>query len=572
MVFTAPRDGPAGGLPAPRRIAWLLRVNRLLGGNRMWATKAYAFAAAFRGGSWPDEADPSRISRWETGSVRVPYLAVRRYEELLGLPPRYLTGAVDTVNRYSAPGTGRDPGGGRLLLARPPRAAAAAGSRVDLVLDAATSGAVVTGADWDDLTVFLATEPGMRLRARDWSAVAHRLLTETVVSDGPAWQQRFEAFNRLLAHPAGGPAAVAAVAAWAADPTNHAYVETVCLLDGSTHPDAARHLLAQLAAPTNEDAHYGALLGCVRKLRHGHLGPEQIRAVAGHAAGLSREPGSRYHDTRTLARSVFALAGSRAPAALSPALREELRRLPASAGPGVPVRRDGERGAVRQDSRVARIVASAVSSAPWGNDRLQDTILPLLVDEALHDPVYDVRLHALLLLRVTPYRTPLAAAVSREIARLGFGRDAGTVIRLFHALGKLGGPAERRQAERVVLRGGAPAGVADAAARALAHMGGRSGDEFWEPALALHTAAVRAGSELSARLVRDLVYALGIGGEQHHLRALAQDRRLPEALRCRAAWWVRLPAHLHRSATASDAGTAGAPPRRPAPHHPENPT
>ncbi|MFF3851470.1 hypothetical protein [Streptomyces sp. NPDC002328] len=553
---THPAGGPGGGLTARRRTAWLLRVNRLHGANREWADRAYAFAAAFPGGSWPHEADPGKISRWETARVGVPYLAVRRYEELLALPPHFLTSAVDTFNRYLLPGVPGVPGvpgapapaqAPRLRLARPAHHEAALDGRADAVLDAATSGDAVTGADWDDLTVFLAARPGMRLRSADWSAVAHRLLVETVVSDGPEWRQRFEAFNRLLEHPSGARAAVGAVGDWAADPAQLAYIETVCLLDGSPHPDAARHVLAQLAAPTNDDAHYGALLACVRKLRHGHFAPDQIGRVAAHAAELFHDPGhgpgARHRDLRALGGSVLALARSRAAGGLPPSLRGPAdgthaiaasRAVTAHAGPGV-------------TPSAVRIADSAVSLLPSATGRFDDRVLPVLLDEALADPVSDVRLHALLLLSATPYRAPLATAVGREIDRLGLCRDTDAVTRLFQALSILGGPAERRRAERVVLRGGVPAPVADAAARALAHMGGSSGDDFWDRAFRLHSASARAGHELGARVLRDLVYALGISGDRTRVRLLADDRRLPAPLRSRARWWACLPPYASRT-------------------------
>ncbi|MEU3253378.1 XRE family transcriptional regulator [Streptomyces sp. NPDC006997] len=525
---------PTGGgrLSARHRTAWLLRVNRLYGASPEWATRAYAFAAAFRGGCWPDQADPSRISRWETAVTEVPYLAVRRYEELLALPPDHLSSAVDTLNRYLSPGA---------PLARPPRHLAALGHRVDDLLDAVTGHDTVTGTDWDELTAYLAARSSLRLRSSDWSAVAHRLLTETVVSDGRAWRQRFEAFNRLLGHPSGAPAAIAALADWAADPTNQAYIETVCLLDGSAHPDAARSVLAQLADPTNDDARYGALLACVRKLRHGHFRPDQVGQVAGYAAELLRETGARFHDTRVLAGSVLDLARARDPGGLPPSLRARAGGADATGPPPESVAPETRRHLA---VLVARIAGSAVSLLPRQTGRFHDTTLPVLLEEALTDPVFDVRLHALLLLYATPYRAPLATAVGREITRLGFGRDTEATVRLFHALGILGGPAERRQAERVVLRGGVPAAVADAAARALAHTGGRSGDDFWTTALSLHGAAAHAGSDLSVRVLGDLVYALGIGGDRHWLRLLAADPRLPPALRSRARWWTHLPPYV----------------------------
>src|SRR5215211_208511 len=77
-------------------VGWLLRVNRLYGPTQRWV-RAGAFAEAFQGGVWPEWTSASRVSRWETAAVRVPYLAVRRYEDLLELPVNALVAIIDTV-------------------------------------------------------------------------------------------------------------------------------------------------------------------------------------------------------------------------------------------------------------------------------------------------------------------------------------------------------------------------------------------------------------------------------------------------------------------------------------------
>src|SRR5579862_4217501 len=91
--------GPPGMPGCPRvreRIAWMLRVNRFFGPDERWS-RASAFAAAFRGGCWPGTGNESKISRWETATLRVPYQAVRRYEQLLELPPGLLTSTADNI-------------------------------------------------------------------------------------------------------------------------------------------------------------------------------------------------------------------------------------------------------------------------------------------------------------------------------------------------------------------------------------------------------------------------------------------------------------------------------------------
>src|SRR5258707_15491058 len=101
--------GAGGSTPdTSLRVAWLLRVNRLLGPGQDW-TRTATFAAAFQGGCYPRGVSESTVSRWETGAGRATFLTVRRYEELLALPPGLLVATADTIYRYAKPGTAGAP-------------------------------------------------------------------------------------------------------------------------------------------------------------------------------------------------------------------------------------------------------------------------------------------------------------------------------------------------------------------------------------------------------------------------------------------------------------------------------
>ncbi|MFF7332336.1 XRE family transcriptional regulator [Streptomyces sp. NPDC008150] len=504
------------------RTAWLLRVNRLYGRADEW-TRGYAFARAFPGGSWPLPADPSRVSRWETARTDVPYGAVVRYEELLGLAPGLLTSAIDTVNRYVTPAPGP-------LLSRPGPDGGPPGQRTADLLDAVTSRTVVAAADWDDLTATLTARPGLWLRPGDWYTLCERLLTETVISDGTGWKQRFEAFSRLLHHPAAQRHAIAACADAAHVPDAQALVETVCLLDTSAHADAAHHVLAQLRDPVNDDAFHGALLACVRKLAHGHFTPEQAGAVSAVCADLLHDTSVRYDDARALAA---VLLGSVAPEDLVPSAHAALRRgLPGTGGPP-PVPAD--------PWLVRRVADATVAALPREIPRFEDAVLPVLVREVLYAPVSDVRMHAALLLAATPYRAPLARALKTEVVR-----SPGTrlLLRLLTALRNLGADTERPWAERLVLHPLTPAPVAGAAAQALGHLGGRSDDTFWTAAIARHTPLPGSTNRAGVHVLRGLVYALGMSGDTVRLAGLAGSRAQPDEVRAPARWWGRVPAHL----------------------------
>ncbi|HEX3782709.1 MAG TPA: hypothetical protein VHX38_23835, partial [Pseudonocardiaceae bacterium] len=141
--------------------------------------------------------DSSKISRWETARLRVPYLAIRRYEELLELSLTHLTSIVDTLYWYVSP-TGD---GANELHSRRPTGHANPRRRVDELVEQMCSRQLVTGSEWEELTVLLAAMPReLTLPQEIWTPLAERLISETIISDR-VWFPRFASFNRLLAHP-----------------------------------------------------------------------------------------------------------------------------------------------------------------------------------------------------------------------------------------------------------------------------------------------------------------------------------------------------------------------------------
>ncbi|MFF7194825.1 XRE family transcriptional regulator [Streptomyces sp. NPDC008079] len=509
------------------RAAWLLRVNRLYGREPRWA-KGDSFARSFHGGSWPAQVSVSSISRWETGVTRVGHSAVRRYEQLLGLPPGQLTATIDILHRYAAPSAGAVP-----LLARAPGDLGAAERRVDTLLDRALDDAPVTGADWDELTVLLVLHPQLRLRSRDWTALAERLLTESLVSDGLAWQQRHEALNRVLGHPSGQVAAVSACIAWAADAHNQVFLEPVCLLDSSAHPDAASGVLAQLARPTNDSAFLGALLACVRKVRLQHFDRPQSAVLARLVKQVAYDADGRQAEERALAAVVS--------------------RMLDGAPPSLPARTRTGAGERYGSDIAARVTASALSAVSREIPRFTDPLLPLLVREMLLHPVFDMRLYAAMMVAATPYRAPVAAAMSYELSRLAVARDVTLAGRLLEALRIVGGTAERPLVQRLALAPTLPEAVVRAATSALAHMGGVSPRSFWENALALTPAAGGASRPAGGRAASAAVYGLGISGETDLLRRVSGDLRIPSKTRAAASWWLRLPSRVRAGGAAKRA-------------------
>jgi hypothetical protein len=210
----------------------MLRVNRFFGADERWS-KASAFAAAFRGGCWPGTGNESKISRWETATLRVPYQAIRRYEQLLELPPGLLTATADNIHGYYCADQ-RCPGAGGWSL---PRQGEVPVTRIGELIDKASSTEVMTGQEWDELTREIAAVPNFFISpATTWTALAQRLLQEQLIANRVACFQRRSGLIRLLNHPVAQQAAIAACASLAADPVNQIGLEAVCALDITEHP------------------------------------------------------------------------------------------------------------------------------------------------------------------------------------------------------------------------------------------------------------------------------------------------------------------------------------------------
>ena len=476
--------------------------------------------------------------------MRASYVAVRRYEELLDLPPGLLAAAADTIYRYAAPaGTGSPTLDRGALLGTGPEAY----HRLEDLIDRARSDDLVSGAEWDELTGRVCALPGLVIVPRKvWGELAERLLSEMIIADGVAWLQRFESLNRLLGHQVGQEAAIAALASSAADPTNEAFIETVCAFDASRHPDAARHVLAQLVNPTNERARYGALLACVRKIAYGHFTPDQRQGLVSMVRGFVGDPGTA-PGVRVAAVDLLRRFATELSTDAQVQLRRALRDQPTLA-----LVFTAGRLAATETARVVidRIAASATAGLPREIPAYTDELMPMLVEEMLYDPVVDIRLYASMLLYATPYRVPMAAALASELLRAIGARDTSLAAAILGGLRFLGGPAERPIVERLVLATGTPDEATVAAAEHLGHVGGRSDAAFWHKALDQHGRRWRRYHDrASAETLRGLVYGLGMAHEDGLLAQVRADTEAPPPVRASASWWVRHPRTIRESAT-----------------------
>jgi hypothetical protein len=523
-----PSDRSAGSAPTRRltlshRLAWLLRVNRLLGSQQEFTVRT-KFAAAWPSGPDPRSINPSTIYRWEAGSSAIPHSAVRRYEELLELPPGRLVAAFDyelRANRpviESAPALARDHQLEPRTLDR----------RLDTYLDRVCAPDIMSGGDWDDLTELLATRPAAYLPRRTWRQIAQRLLAEMLIACGQSWLQRFEAVNRLLAHPTAQGELIDACAVAAADRDNQVMISTVAALGHSNHRDSISVLLHQLTNPTDDRALWGTLSALFEAATLKQLNPDQRRRA-----------------TRTL-REIAAAGGP-----LGSMADEILQALWTLAGP-VAIGCGGRQYGLREPvslvaQRVAHAAAAALATAP---ETFTDDVFPQLVEELLFDPSEEARLEVSMLIAASPYRAGIARALSAELRRgrtlIGDPERSGTLL---SALRMMGGRPERGLIERIVLADGLPGPTVSVAAYALGHFTDLPPDSWWDSAISKHLADWhRTKSPTSVAALRGLAYSSGVTGNQTPLRRLKADPTTPSAVRAAATWWQNQPTHITTSA------------------------
>ncbi len=536
----APEFSTSRRLRASQRVAWLLRVNRVLGHEERWS-RAKQFAAAFRGGCWPAPASESKISRWETNLVRVPYLAIRRYEELLELPQESLVSVIDTVNRYAS-----QPIGGPSALNRGwHRNRDLAIMNAEELLDKVTSTEIVTGSDWDNLTSILSSIPEIMLVPRSaWTDLAGRLMAEMVIADGFSWMRRFEALNRLLGHPSGQRATISVCASLAADKTNQIVVEAISAMDGTNHPDASQHILAQLVEPASDLAFYGALLACVRKTRHGHMTQAQIHGMLQIVNDLLIGP-ARHDDAKAIAAQLLHQLPNHVDVDLNARLRNSLVSNRALTEVLVAGRLAVETSPVILNRILAKVAARLPRELPGFHD---DT-LPILVDELLFNPVLDVRLYAALLIEASPYRKPVSVALIDELSDVNVVRDTNLSGPILGALRILGDADQRATIERLIVAPGLPTPTAVSAAHAIGHIPGESEERYWHKAVGHWGRRWNRDRDLgSASVLHDLVYALGMSDNKSILTMIRDDSSAPFPVRAAAAWWLGIPDQIRFSA------------------------
>jgi hypothetical protein len=501
---------------ARRRIGWLLRINRTLRHDGLWAVGS-EFARSFRGGCWQVDVSAVKVCRWETGVTSPPREAIARYEEMLDLPARALSSVADLIWRDA----------GHVL----PRGASVSESPDDdqfsALVDRAISGDVISAADWNTLTAYLNCNPGLMLLKRAYEALTERLLIETVASrDCLLWMARYEAYSRLLAHEYARGAAIDKCVRLTSDEGTFIAVEPMSLLGGVKDPNASSYIVRQLANPTTEQTFYGALLASATRGQIDLFTPDQatvVRRIAREAT--TPDPAGHYAEVSVVGRHLWSLLDS------SPASRRVAREfVPRLTG-------DGEAQRVDLVDRILR--------KTWEHiDDIQDDMLPELIDSLIFSPTINARLQSGLLLLQSPYREAVAAAIGAQLSNIRTANErVATTRSLLAALRTLGTDAERRTVETYVLSGAHPA-IVEAAVFAVGHVGGSSSPEFWRRAVDMATHQYQAlPSATNSRTLAEVMYALGVDRQMAILRNLTGHSQ--HKVRTAAQWWLSLPPAIY---------------------------
>lgn len=511
------------GIDAVRCVGWLLRVNRRLGPDPELRS-GHRFARAFRRDTSRPLA-PSHVTRWENGDLALSRATIRRYEQLLGLPPESMATVHDALVRLA---------GGSPLP--PPGGAPGSGAdeqRLHDLIDRASSTDAMTGVAWGELTERIAQRSGILLHPPDiWGRITERLLSELVVAEKVAWLQRQEAMSRLVEHPVAGRYAIAACIALADDRNTAAVVEPLSLLDVTGHPAANQYVLRQLRSPDSDRARYGALLASIAKVHRGHFGPADLPILTDCVAQIAAEV-DMDQDQRYLLAEVTRMLRRRAPAHLS----LPLRQLPAELSDDNP---GGDRAALAVCQRIAaqaqaRLVEVEVDGGP-------DEDLVALVRQLLFDRNFDRRLATTMLIAVSPYRDPVAQAMLASISggggsiSGGGGSETAPMMTTLRALTVLGVDIHRPLLHELLTRPGTSDETRHAAAWATPHCGGSYQVVQWRRMLAVQHASWRQHpSSLRESILSGLVYGIGTDSHPELLAEIRADQTMPESVRVRAA-------------------------------------
>ena len=497
------------------RVAWLLAVSRIHAADPELAHRDKFVVALHELGV---AADQARVSRWESGSLRIPDRIVVAYEQVIGLAPGKLAAAINGVRRALEP---LSPGN-EVVLTTP----ATLHRELDKLFDRAFTRQ--HGADWLALTNYLAVHPNIYLRPETWTDLANRLIGEMARSTGPGFTRRFEATRTLVRHPGAQRHVVRAIGVFVTDPDAQSVVYPLTLLQEVPHP-RAQDLVMRLLGTSSGMLQQGAAWVAATKLARGHFDLAAQRNLEGLSV-LMIAAGPR----ATADVDIFDVA-ARLPdesrARVVAAVRES-----ASFPRLENLIRTGEilpKATTREVSQRVATETQELTPPPYQIE--PDLMLQRLVREALFHGHQERRHQACILLTVSPYRAGIAKSMQGlvEDAEPEVARPAAALLRYL-------GTEEQRADLLSWCRDEKRPDVRDHALIAL----GRLSEGLTPDCNAAVMDALTSCPD--AEIQRASMYALGMSGAPQ-LADLAENG---SAFQRRAAtWWSRIGPAIHESSS-----------------------
>jgi hypothetical protein len=499
-----------------QRVAWLLGSSRIHGSDTAMAHRDQ-FVAALK--DLGIAADQARVSRWESGSQRVPDRVVAAYEEVLGLAPSHLSAAINGLRRSLEPDSDK----AEIVTTDP--------SRLHEDLDrlfAHVDAEEPHGSRWLQLTSYLATHPQIYMRDKSWKQLADSLILELGRSVGAAYYRRYEALRTLIRHPGAQRHVVKAIGKFVTDPAAQVVMHPLTLLQEVDHHKAG-DLATRLLTTESGMLQQGAAWVTAAKVARRHYDDNSLKQLEAAVIMLLGAGPSSLPDVDLLD------VAARLPEEARKRIMLAMRDTAVQARFEVLVR-TGEILPQDVTRHVASRVAEAAQAATPPPYRIEpDMMLHRLVREALFHGHQERRHRAAVLLSVSPYSAGVAAACAHTIDHSDEVVALQAAMLLRYMATELQRDDLRRWAAddaRLEVRG--------AALLTLGRLPqGIGADDESVILQALESSTKRPTQRAS-------LYALGMGGSS----ALKDLKGNGGDFQRRAAhWWLRTGSAIHESAT-----------------------
>jgi hypothetical protein len=498
-----PADSPA--LDADLRIGWLLRSWRL---RLAPESNARSFAATLTG--LGRSADASRVSRWETGRLPVPFDVIAAYEEALGLPRGVLVALAMTTRKLSRPRA-------ELSYVLDPRHVGV--DRFQAALDVALDGAP-SGGDWLDIASYVATHAEHTvLPTSVWRDLVGRLVHELGLSVGSAYATRNQAALLLSLHERAGREIVASVGQRVTGNESRIVSDAIVLLHHTEDPRAG-DLVIRLLDHSDEAIRNAAMFAAGAKLSSGHFGPDQLAALERSVVALAHRHGLGVGGLFGRLTDLVEL--------LPPELADRVRR-------GAPPLAGRSPRPTAQTVHPRAVVAGTARSVARPDDQPEEPMLERLVEEAFSHRVAERRLQAALSIAMSPFRAQVARGAAR-LLRDGAEGERPLQDRLVMLLTVVATEAERDLLRDLAEDPSSPHRLG--ALVALAHI-----PPSGVPTR-VHLWPLETPDEVDAETFRAALYNAGMTGDPV-LEKLKDDPRQEDWVRVAARWWLREGPAIH---------------------------